>query len=81
MAVVIAVLIVISHHSAVVTGMQRVIDVSKVVTRHTPLGIYPNFPPQLAIASLARDVVDIICNFLIRHDVVYQACVWRVPAF
>jgi hypothetical protein len=48
------------------------VDVRKVVTSHLTLRINPNFTSKLTIPTLWRDVVHIIDNFSISHDIYYH---------
>ncbi len=67
-------LVVITHHAPVVTGVQRMVDVGKVVPSHLTLRIDPNFTSKLAISTLLRDVVRIVDDFSISHDALYHGC-------
>jgi hypothetical protein len=72
---VIPVLVVITHYASVIASVQCMVDVRKVVTSHLPLYINPDLPSKLPIPTLLRDVVDVINNFLISHDIFYHACI------
>ena len=65
-------LVVIAHHASVIASMQCMVDVGKVVTSHLTLRINPNFTPKLTIATPLRDVVRIVDNFSISHDIYYH---------
>ncbi len=71
-------LIVITHHAPVIASMQSMVDVSEVVTSHLILLINPNFTSELTIPTLLRDVVRIIDNFPISHDIYYHGCILGV---
>jgi hypothetical protein len=66
------VLIVITHHASVIAPVQSMVDVRKVVTSHLSLRINPNFTSKLTIPTLLRDVVCIVDNFSISHDIYYH---------
>ena len=65
-------LIVITHHAPVIASMQCMVDVSKVVTSHVTLRINPNFTSKLTIPTLLCDVVLIVDNSSISHDIHYH---------
>jgi len=67
-------LIVIAHHTPVIVSMQWMVDVRKVVTSHVTLRIHPNFTSKLTIATLFCDVVRIVDNFSISHDIYCYGC-------
>ena len=67
-------LVVITHHTPVITCMQCMVDVRKVVTSHLTLRINPNFTSKLTIPTLLCDVVRIVNNFSISHDIYYHGC-------
>ena len=50
------------------------VDVGKVVTSHVTLRINPNFTSKLTIPTLFCDVVRIVDNFSISHDIYYHGC-------
>jgi len=66
------VLVVITHYSSVIAAVQRMVDVRKVVTSHLIPRINPDFTTKLAVPSLLRDVMRIVDNFSISHDVYYH---------
>jgi hypothetical protein len=67
-------LVVITHHAPVIASVQCVVDVRKVVTSHLTVRINPNFTSKLTIPTLLRDVVRIVDNFSISHDIYYHGC-------
>ncbi len=72
-------LIVITHHTPVIASMQCMVDVSKVVTSHVTLRINPNFTSKLTIPTLFCDVVRIIDDFSISHDIFYHVWFLGIP--
>ena len=64
--------VVIANHAPVIASVQCMVDVRKVVTSHLTLRISPNFTSKLTIPTLLRDVVRIIDNFSISHDIYYH---------
>ena len=48
------------------------VDVRKVVTSHLTSRINPNFTSKLTIPTLLRDVVRIVDNSSISHDIYYH---------
>jgi len=70
--VVIPMLVVITHHASVIATVHCVVDVRKVVTSHLTLRINPNFTSKLTIPAPLRDVVRIVDNFSISHDIYYH---------
>ena len=77
MSVVVAMLVVIAHDTAVIVAVQRMVDVRKVVSSHATLCINPNLTPKLTIAPLWCDVVRIIDDFPISHDEYYHGCIFE----
>ena len=77
MSVVVAMLVVIAHDTAVIAIVQRMVDVREVVSRHATLYINPNFTPKLTIAALLCDVVRVIDDFPISHDEYYHGCTFE----
>lgn len=69
----IAMLIVVTHDSAIVFFLKRVVNVCKIVASDITLGVAPYLPAQLPIAALRGNVMDFIDNFFIRHDLLYHA--------
>jgi len=67
-------LIVITHHAPVIASMKFMVDVGKVVTSHVTLRINPNFTSKLTIPTPFCDVVRIVDNFSISHDIYYHGC-------
>ena len=65
-------LVVITHHASVIASVQCMVDVRKVVTSHLTSRINPNFTSKLAIPTLLRDVVRIVDNSSISHDIYYH---------
>ncbi len=72
-------LIVIAHHTPVIASMQCMVDVSQVVTSHVTLGINPNFTSKLTIPTFFCDVVRIIDDFSISHDIFYHGWFQGIP--
>jgi hypothetical protein len=70
-SVVVPVLVVITHYATVVAKVQRMVDIRQVVTRYPTMGINPDLSPKLAVASFLRDVMHIVDNFSISHDLLY----------
>lgn len=67
-------LVVITDHASVISTVHCMIDIGKVVTSHLTLRINPNFTSKLIIPTLLRDVVRIVDNFSISHDIYYRGC-------
>ncbi len=61
-------LVVITHHAPVVASVQCMVDVRKVVASDLTLRINPNFTSKLTISTPCRDVVRIVDDFPISHD-------------
>ena len=64
--------VVIAHHAPVIASVQCMVDVRKVVTSHLTSRINPNFTSKLTIPTLFCDVVRIVDNFSISHDIYYH---------
>lgn len=67
-------LVVITHHASVIATVQCLVDVRKVVTSHLTLRINPDFTSKLTIPAYLRDVVRIVNNFSISHDIYCRGC-------
>ncbi|MFZ4540172.1 hypothetical protein, partial [Propionivibrio sp.] len=65
---VIPVLVVVTHDATIVTTVQSMIDVRKVVTGYCSVEVNPDLATKLTIATFWRDVVQIVDNFSISHD-------------
>jgi hypothetical protein len=76
--VVMPMLVVITHYAPVIASVQCMVDVRKVVTSHLTVRIHPNFTSKLTIPTLLRDVVRIVDNFSISHDIYYHGCILGV---
>ena len=61
-------LVVITYHAPVVASVRRMVDIGKVVPSHLTLRINPNFTSKLTISTPLRDVVRIVGDFPISHD-------------
>jgi hypothetical protein len=72
MPVVVAMLIVIPHHTTVVTPMQGMVDVSQVIPSHRARNVNPDLPAELSIATLKGNVVNIVDDLLVSHDLFYH---------
>jgi hypothetical protein len=77
MSVVVAVLVVIAHDTAVIVAVQRMVDVRKVVTSYATSRIDPNLTPKLAITAFLCDVVRIIDDLLVSHEGYYHGCLFE----
>lgn len=62
-------LAVITRYAPAIASVQCMVDVCKVVTSHPTLRINPIFASKLTIPTLLRDVVRIVDNFSISHDI------------
>jgi hypothetical protein len=76
--VVMPMLVVITHYAPVIASVQCMVDVCKVVTSHPTLRINPNFTSKLTIPTPFGDVVRIVDNFSISHDIYYHGCILGV---
>ena len=70
---VLTVLIVVPDHATIVLPVNRRIDVGQVVSTHTAVGIDPDFPTQLAIATFAGDMVHIVGHLRFSQHAPYHS--------
>ena len=71
----VAVTVIISQYSPVITTELEVVDVGKVVTGHDSSVINPYFPPQETVTPLSGNPVPIVVKFDLRHDLAYHVCI------
>ena len=56
-------LTVVTRHSSVVPGEDRMIDVRQIVANDFPRPVHPRFDPDLAVSTPGGDNVDFIGHF------------------
>ena len=66
--------VVVTNYPSVVSCMEVVIDVGKVVARNLAVMINPDFPPQVPVSTFVRNLVRFIVELRLRHDLCYHAC-------
>jgi len=63
-----------NYHTPIVASVQCMVDARKVVPSHLTFRINPNFTSKLTISTPLRDMVRIIGDFPISHDVLQHGC-------
>src|ERR1035437_5568628 len=75
MPVMAAMLAVVTQHSPIVPGKDRMIDVCQVVPNDIPRFVHPRFDPDLAVSTAGGDCVNLIDHLFqsrSRHDGLYH---------